>query len=315
MVDHKPESSSGSPLISVITPSYNSAEYISEAIESVQSQSYSNSEHIIIDSNSTDETVDILENSESIRYISESDDGIYDALNKGLELADGDLIGWLNADDKYAKGAFQSFAVAYNQNPSCDLIAGNCSVFTENDGQETQINTLEFTDEKSFNNSEIKHKATLLNGCMFSPDLFRRIGYFDTKLQIGGDREFLIRIAASRPQIARVDDMVYKYRKHDESLTFGEGFYHSRAWRQMNEDSMKYLPKYLSDDSISDELAEYCRSIFRYRATKLLEYYILNHEWKKTVGVIQLILQRDILWSLWVMRKATTRVYGKLRSK
>jgi glycosyltransferase involved in cell wall biosynthesis len=89
--------------ISIITVCYNSAETISDTIASVASQEYSDREHIVVDGASRDGTVDIVKNAPSVtKYISEPDKGIYDAMNKGLALATGDVIGLLNADDFYA---------------------------------------------------------------------------------------------------------------------------------------------------------------------------------------------------------------------
>jgi glycosyltransferase involved in cell wall biosynthesis len=89
--------------ISIITVCYNSAETITDTIASVASQQYSNREHIIVDGASRDGTMEIVKHAPSVaRYVSEPDRGIYDAMNKGLKLATGDVIGLLNADDFYA---------------------------------------------------------------------------------------------------------------------------------------------------------------------------------------------------------------------
>lgn len=89
--------------ISIITVCYNSAATIAQTIESVAAQHYSNVEHVIVDGGSTDATKEIVEAHASVaRFISEPDRGIYDAMNKGLALATGDVVGFLNADDYYA---------------------------------------------------------------------------------------------------------------------------------------------------------------------------------------------------------------------
>lgn len=89
--------------ISIITVCYNSAETIGQTIASIASQNYSDKEHIIVDGASRDQTVDIIKQAASVsRYISEPDKGIYDAMNKGLKMANGEIIGLLNADDFYA---------------------------------------------------------------------------------------------------------------------------------------------------------------------------------------------------------------------
>ena len=89
--------------VSIITVTYNSAHTLKDCIHSVSSQSYDNIEHIFIDGNSTDNTVEIIKNhAPGSVYISETDRGLFDAMNKGLKLATGDLIGILNSDDMYA---------------------------------------------------------------------------------------------------------------------------------------------------------------------------------------------------------------------
>ncbi|MFL9710427.1 glycosyltransferase family 2 protein [Methylobacillus sp. Pita1] len=89
--------------ISIITVCYNSAATIADTIASVASQQYSNREHIVVDGASQDNTMEIVKGAPSVtQYVSELDQGIYDAMNKGLKLATGDVVGLLNADDFYA---------------------------------------------------------------------------------------------------------------------------------------------------------------------------------------------------------------------
>lgn len=92
------------PLISIITVSHNSAETISRTLRSVRGQIYGNYEHIVIDGASEDNTLDVVrrEGSHVSQVVSEPDRGIYDAMNKGLAMANGDLVGFLNSDDAYA---------------------------------------------------------------------------------------------------------------------------------------------------------------------------------------------------------------------
>lgn len=113
------------PLISIIMPSYNSEKYIREAIESVITQSYKNVELIIMDGGSTDNTINILKQYPFVKWLSEKDEGQSDALNKALELATGDIIGWLNSDDFYKKNTFEKVLSAFKENENTDVIYGN----------------------------------------------------------------------------------------------------------------------------------------------------------------------------------------------
>lgn len=89
--------------VSVITVTYNSAKYLQSCIDSVAAQDYNNVEYIIIDGGSTDETISIIKNNESkiAKWVSEKDKGMYDAINKGMQIASGEIIGLLNSDDMY----------------------------------------------------------------------------------------------------------------------------------------------------------------------------------------------------------------------
>ena len=107
------------PLVSIITVVYNGEKYLQQTIESVINQTYKNIEYIIIDGGSTDGTLDIIKKYEDhISYwISESDKGLYDAMNKGISIAKGELIGMINSDDWYEVNTVQIMLDAYKKNP------------------------------------------------------------------------------------------------------------------------------------------------------------------------------------------------------
>jgi glycosyltransferase involved in cell wall biosynthesis len=115
------------PLISIITVSKNSSKFIQETIDSIKNQKYKNIEYIIVDGGSTDETIDIIKkNIEYIDYfVSESDLGNYDALNKGLSLCTGDLIGIVNSDDILLQDATSILVKYYNEHSDVDFFFGS----------------------------------------------------------------------------------------------------------------------------------------------------------------------------------------------
>lgn len=113
------------PQISIITPSFNSEKTIGTTIESILKQTYFNVEYIIVDGKSTDKTVEIAESYRTAlenrgigyRIISEQDRGIYDAMNKGIHKARGELVGIINSDDWYESNALQTVAETYEKTP------------------------------------------------------------------------------------------------------------------------------------------------------------------------------------------------------
>lgn len=101
------------PLVSIVTACYNSEKYLEDCIRSIMSQTYDNVEHIIIDGGSKDGTLDIIRKYEgkyNMRWISERDDGMYDAIIKGFNMARGDIFAWLNSDDMYTPWACELIA-------------------------------------------------------------------------------------------------------------------------------------------------------------------------------------------------------------
>ena len=114
------------PKISIVTPSYNQGQFIEDAIQSVLNQNYPNLEHIIVDSGSTDGTVEILKKYPHLRWISEPDNGQTDAINKGFHMARGDVVAWLNADDYYLPGTFEKVLYFCEKYPEVDIVYGDC---------------------------------------------------------------------------------------------------------------------------------------------------------------------------------------------
>jgi glycosyltransferase involved in cell wall biosynthesis len=116
--------------ISIVTVSYNSSKTIQKAIDSVLSQDYPSIEYLIIDGNSTDNTVDEIKrySSKITKWISEPDKGIYDAMNKGVAMATGDVVGILNSDDFYSSQSIISKVALQFENPNVDAVFGDLVV-------------------------------------------------------------------------------------------------------------------------------------------------------------------------------------------
>ena len=121
------------PKISVVTVSFNQAAYLEQTIRSVLDQQYPNLEYIIIDGGSNDGSVDIIKKyAEHLTYwISEKDDGMYHALQKGFEKSTGEIMCWINSDDKFHQGAFKNIANIFTAFPEIEWITGMATIFNE----------------------------------------------------------------------------------------------------------------------------------------------------------------------------------------
>ena len=119
------------PRISIITPSYGQGAFIEETIRSVLAQDYPDFEHIVVDGGSRDQTLDILRKFPHLRWVSERDRGQADAINKGLRMATGEILAYLNSDDLYRPGAFRAVADFFAAHPEARIVAGGCDVIDE----------------------------------------------------------------------------------------------------------------------------------------------------------------------------------------
>ena len=179
--------------ISIITVSFNSAKTIKETIKSVLTQDYNNIEYIIIDGGSSDETIDIVKSySEKISYfISEKDNGIYDAMNKGIKAATGDIVGILNSDDFYPNSFVLSNVAKSFKKYNCDAVYGDLVYVKEKDT--TQIKR--YWQAGNYNTSKIKNGWMLPHPTFFVKKvMYDRHGLYNSALKRAADYEMILKL-------------------------------------------------------------------------------------------------------------------------
>jgi glycosyltransferase involved in cell wall biosynthesis len=205
-------------LLSIITPSLNRADMIVTAIESVLAQNYPHFEHIIVDGVSTDGTLELLKRYPHLKVLVGHDKGMYDALNRGLELAKGEIIGFLNSDDLYAQSVFAIIAEKF-QNQHTLAVAGEALIFTTTPDGESKIIS-NFSPESASLLELSTIGSPYFNAWFFRRSVFEKIGNFDINYRIAADKEFMLRFALSGLKYTIVHKLVYQYRQHADSMTF-----------------------------------------------------------------------------------------------
>lgn len=197
------------PQFTIITATYNAEKYLEESIKSVCDQDHSSYEYIIVDADSSDGTKEIIERyRDSIDvYISEADNGIYDAWNKGLKSAKGDWILFIGSDDVLVPDALSSYAkFILEENLETSMVISSKNMLISDSGNDIREWGRAFIWTEFKWNFRIAHV-----GALHSKNIFNKYGNFDTSYKIAGDYEFLLR-AGDQMRASFMDKITVKMR-------------------------------------------------------------------------------------------------------
>lgn len=178
--------------VSIITVVLNGENFIADAIESVNDQDYRDIEHLVIDGLSSDSTPKIIEAhwNPSMTVIREQDDGLYDAMNKGISLARGEIIGILNSDDWYEKGVFKKVIRAFSDNANLGLVYGAMRRRNPDGSEESIYRSKE-------NISDVLSAPFNHPSCFVRADVYEEIGVFDKTFPTAADYDWMLRFKRS----------------------------------------------------------------------------------------------------------------------
>ena len=182
------------PKISIVTPSFNQGQFFEETIRSVLLQNYPNLEYIVIDGGSTDLTIEIIRKySKWITYwVSEPDGGQSDALKKGFDLATGDVFGWLNSDDYFAKGALKNLMLLRADNIDCIAWIGDCQI-VDIEGNPIKKMPLRTGSVRKISNWG-EDAWFSQPSCLFDAQAFKKVGKVDVNLEYAMDVDLWMRL-------------------------------------------------------------------------------------------------------------------------
>lgn len=190
--------------LSIITINYNNAQGLEKTLKSIASQNSKDFEYIVIDGNSTDESKQIIEKNKNYidKWISEPDSGVYNAMNKGIEMANGDYLLFLNSGDKLANKDVVAKVLPSLQNDA-DIIYGNL-IYSLNEIPQTLFLPSKKVDLTYFLNSFLPHPSSFIKR-----SLFRKIGFYNEKFKIISDWEFFLRaIVVYRASYLHIDTII-----------------------------------------------------------------------------------------------------------
>jgi glycosyltransferase involved in cell wall biosynthesis len=176
-------------LASIITTTLNSEKELEQTIRSVISQDYPHIEYIVVDGGSTDGTIDIIKKYDNriSRWTSEPDKGIADAMNKGIKMSSGDIVGIIHSDDFYEPGAVRSVVDAAKDHPEAGVIHGDMRLLSR-DGSGEVLKPLSNPEKVIWKHMPFRHPTVFVRR-----EIYERYGFFDTSYEIAMDYEIMMR--------------------------------------------------------------------------------------------------------------------------
>jgi GT2 family glycosyltransferase len=236
------------PLVNVIIPAYNAQAFLSEAIQSVREQNYNPLEIIVVDDGSTDRTAEIIaRKGDSIRYFYQRNSGAAAARNKGLAMAHGEIIAFLDSDDLWPPDKLHTQITWLANNPKIDVVMGRVQYVGLFTARESKI---------PFESSDKTLVNSYLGCCVFRREVFDKVGTFDETLRYSEDHDWFLRAREQGVSINIIEKVTLYYRLHEQNMTRNKnmnGFQLAKVLkksldrrRSQNNGHVQLLPK-LSD--------------------------------------------------------------------
>ena len=284
------------PKISVIIPCLNAEKTIQKTFDSLRKQNYKNLECIVVDSASTDSSLNIIEKNKDIIdvLVSEKDNGASEAQNKGIKMSTGDIVGYLHTDDYYEDNMLYEISNAYiNNKNSCDIFTYGIEIENLHDGKVVMSSFLKKNLELKLNNILFKHAM----GHFYKRDIFLKYGYLRTDSNVGGDlyandREHLIRLCLLGIKNYVVEKVLYRMRAHSASNTLSRKNILTIRYQHI-EIADEYLLIYKDSSYKYNKLKDFKA----HNLSLLFAYYMLTLSTKKLIDTFQIGYKfRGLFW-------------------
>jgi glycosyltransferase involved in cell wall biosynthesis len=286
---------------------------LAEAIESAMQPDYTEVEHLVLDGRSTDGTLEVLKRYPHLRVISEDDQGMYDALNKGLRMARGEVIGMLNSDDCYSSGVFARAAECLEVHPDAWAVAGDAELFqVDLDGNRRQMDFF-----PAIPPGQLWSRLTVgipaINAWFFRREVFEQLGGFNLTYPISADREFMLRLAFTGFRYATFSGLAYSYRQHPGSQTMSVPPDRGRPYLEPAYiiEKLRIAESYLDDPTLPVELRPVMRHWHADITSGQVLYALRYGQFRRAIAHAGVGWRRNLIWP----KEFTARVVSGQKKK
>jgi glycosyltransferase involved in cell wall biosynthesis len=299
------------PKITIIIGVLNMQRFLGLALDSVVRQNYSNLELIVMDGGSTDGTLEVIKKYEHCitHWQSGKDKGHSDACNKAIDLATGDYIGLLNADDILGENLLHDIAAVYSINPTAKVITCGVQIIEKNaDRGDQVIQELIDPDKLQLTLRNMLFELPVINARFFHKDIFITFGKFqpthaDGSYNLSNDRDFLIKLTLAGVQSEIIAKPLYLYLSHQESLTFG-----SKNRIKSRKEHLLLAEKFLKEPAVGTEQKELLHSWQINESVYLCLIYLLGGKVKDAIAIMRYGINTGGLQ--WLTKLASVTING-----
>lgn len=263
-----------SPLVSIITPSFNQGHFLERTILSIKNQDYPLIEHIVVDGRSSDNTMDVLRKyHRDLIWVSEPDNGQSDAINKGFGMSQGDILAYLNADDIYVSGAIRRVVDFFSTSSQADMIYGNYLIIDQDENVLRKCRLFDICFADLLKRNIIGQPAVF-----FRRRILEKVGPLDVSLRYSMDFDLWLRIA-SVGTLRHMNQYLSCFRIHSKSKSAKDRLKFSR------EAYFKVRTKYVSDKW--SLYLPYSITVARFSMKSLLSSLVGDARLERFLGILK----------------------------
>ena len=279
---------------SVIIPVLNGEKFIRRALDSIYKQAYPSVEILVFDGGSTDKTLNILDRASGVTIIHGPDHGPHEAMNRGINIATGEIITFLNSDDIFADDIFALVSKTFGDDPSLEIVGGASTIISQHlNGPKRILAKRTHKKCNGLDMGELTLGAPCFNSRFFKRSLFNKIGHFNLQYQYAADRELLLRAAMAHVRSQRLNPLFYVFESHQGSRTLDHNFTNRKL---ISEEHRKIAESLIAKSNHNNDFSRKLRIWLGFENLRQAFWSLKANNWSQFLKIITNSTRKDISW-------------------